>query len=41
MDSLPIITRSGNRSAKVAMEITDIGYRSTKDIFCFGLKLHA
>ena len=41
LDSLPIITCSGKRSGKVAREITDKGYCSTKSIYYYGLKLHA
>lgn len=41
LDSLPIITCSGKRKAKVATEITDKGYCSTKSLFYYGLKLHA
>lgn len=40
LDSMPIITCSGKRKAKVAPEITDKGYNSTKGIYFFGLKLH-
>ena len=41
LDSMPIITCSGKRKAKVALEITDKGYNSTKDFYYYGLKLHA
>jgi hypothetical protein len=41
LDSLPIITCSGKRNGKVAREITDKGFCSTKGIFYYGLKLHA
>jgi hypothetical protein len=41
LDSLPIITCSGKRIGKVASEITDKGYCSTKSMYYFGLKLHA
>lgn len=41
LDSLPIITCSGKRMGKVAREITDKGYCSTKSMYYFGLKLHA
>ena len=37
----PIITCSGKREAKVAREITDKGFCSTKGIYYYGLKLHA
>jgi hypothetical protein len=40
LDSMPIITCSGKRSGKVAREITDKGYCSTKGIYYYGLKLH-
>lgn len=40
LDSMPIITCSGKRSGKVAAEITDKGYCSTKGIYYYGLKLH-
>ncbi len=41
LDSIPIITCSGKRSGKVAPEITDEGYSSTKSLYYYGLKLHA
>ena len=41
IDSMPVITCSGKRSAKVAREITDKGYCSTKGMYYHGLKLHA
>lgn len=41
LDSMPIITCSGKRSGKVAKEITDKGFCSTKGIYYFGVKLHA
>jgi len=40
LDSLPIIICSGKRSSKVAKEITDKSYCSTKGIYYHGLKLH-
>ena len=40
-DSFPIITCSGKRNGKVAKEITDKGYCSTKSLFYYGLKFHA
>ena len=40
LDSMPIITCSGKRSGKVAAEITDKGFCSTKGIYYYGLKLH-
>lgn len=41
LDSMPIVTCSGKRKAKVATEITDKGYCSTKSMYYFGCKLHA
>jgi len=41
LDSLPIITCSGKRAGKVAPELTEKGYCSTKTIYYYGLKLHA
>lgn len=41
VDSLPIITCSGKRSGKVAPEITDKGFCSTKSMWFFGVRLHA
>ena len=41
LDSMPIITCSGKRSGRVARELTDKGYCSTKSMYYFGLKLHA
>lgn len=41
LDSMPIITCSGTRRAKVALEITDKSLCSTKKLWYFGLKLHA
>ena len=38
---MPVITCSGKRTPKVAKEITDKGYCSTKGIYYYGLKLHA
>ena len=40
MDSMPIITCSGKRSGKVAREVTDKGYCSSKGLYYYGLKLH-
>ena len=40
IDSMPVITCSAKRKPKVALEITDKGYCSTKSIYYFGLKLH-
>ena len=40
-DSMPIVTCKGkNRKAKVAREIVDKGYCSTKNMYYYGLKLH-
>lgn len=41
LDSMPIITCSGKRKGKVAREIIDKGYCSTKSMYYYGLKLHA
>lgn len=41
LDSMPIITCSGKRQGKVAREITDKGFCSTKGIYYYGLKLHS
>jgi hypothetical protein len=40
LDSLPIITCSGKRTGRVANDLTDKGYCSTKNLYYFGLKLH-
>ena len=36
-----IVTCSGKRSGKVAQELTDKGYCSTKGMYYYGLKLHS
>ncbi|MEG2164624.1 MAG: transposase [Bacteroidales bacterium] len=41
MDSMPIITCSGKRKAKVAREIANKGVCSTKSMYYYGVKLHA
>ena len=42
IDSMPIITCAGkNKTGKVATEIATKGYCSTKNMYYFGLKLHA
>jgi hypothetical protein len=41
LDSMPIITCSGKRQAKVANELVDKGYCSTKGMYYYGVKLHA
>ena len=41
VDSMPIITCSGKRKAKVARELVNKGYNSTKKIYFYGLKIHA
>jgi hypothetical protein len=41
LDSMPIITCSGKRVGKVAPELTDKGYCSTKGMYYYGIKLHA
>lgn len=40
VDSLPIMTCSAKRKAKVARELTAKGYCSTKDLYYYGVKLH-
>jgi len=40
LDSLPIITCSGKRVDKVAPELSEKGYCSTKSMYYFGLKLY-
>ena len=40
LDSLPVITCSGKRVGKVATELTEKGYCSTKSMFYYGIKLH-
>ena len=40
-DSMPIVTCKGkNRKAKVAAEMTDKGWCSTKNMYYYGLKMH-
>jgi len=41
LDSMPIITCSGKRHGKVARDLTDKGYCSTKGLYYYGVKLHA
>ncbi|AFU70110.1 transposase, IS4 family [Psychroflexus torquis ATCC 700755] len=41
LDSMPIVTCSGKRSGKVAPDITDKGFCSTKSMYYYGMKLHA
>jgi len=41
LDSVPIVTCSGKRKGKVAPELTDKGYCSTKGMYYYGAKLHA
>jgi hypothetical protein len=41
LDSFPIITCSGKRTGKVAPELTDKSYNSTKNLWYYGVKLHA
>ena len=41
LDSMPIITCSGKRLGKVANDLTDKGYCSTKSLYYYGVKLHA
>lgn len=40
VDSLPIIMCSGKRQGKVAPELSDKSYCSTKNLYYFGVKLH-
>ena len=40
VDSMPVITCSAKRSGKVAKEVTDKGYCSTKSLYYHGVKLH-
>ena len=41
IDSMPIITAKGkNRIGKVAKELTDKGFCSTKNLYYYGMKLH-
>ena len=40
LDSMPIIICSGKRLGKVAKDLTDKGYCSTKSLYYFGVKLH-
>ncbi len=41
LDSMPIITCSGKRSPKVAIEFVDKGFCSSKSMYYHGLKFHA
>lgn len=41
VDSLPVITCSAKRKGRVAVELTDKGYCSTKGMYYYGVKLHA
>ena len=41
LDSFPIITCNGKRKGKVARELTDKTYNSTKNLWYYGVKLHA
>ena len=38
---MPIITCSGKPNGKVAKDLTDKGYCSTKSLYYYGVKLHA
>jgi Transposase DDE domain. len=40
VDSMPVITCSAKRNGKVAREVTDKGYCSTKSLYYYGVKLH-
>ena len=39
-DSMPIITCSAKQRAKVALELCNKGYNSTKSMYYYGVKLH-
>ena len=41
LDSMPIITCSGKRAGKIAPQLTDKGYCSTKKLHYYGAKLHS
>jgi hypothetical protein len=41
VDSFPIILCSGKRAGKVAPELSDKSYCATKDLYYFGVKIHA
>ena len=41
LDSMPVITCSGKRTGKVALELTEKGFCSTKSMYYHVLKLHA
>ena len=41
LDSFPVITCSGKRAGKVAQELTDKSFCSTKNSWYYGVKLHA
>jgi hypothetical protein len=41
LDSMPIITCSGKRNAKVALELVDKSFCSSKNLWYYGVKLHA
>lgn len=41
LDSMPVVTCSGKRKGKVAAGIADKSYCSTKNLYYFGVKLHA
>lgn len=40
-DSMPVITCSAKRKAKVARHLCDKGYNATKSMYYYGVKLHA
>jgi len=40
VDSMPVITCSAKRNGKVAREVADKGYCSTKSLYYYGVKLH-
>jgi hypothetical protein len=39
-DSFPVILCSGKRSGKVARELSDKSFRSTKNLYYYGVKMH-
>jgi hypothetical protein len=41
LDSMPVITCSGKRKGKVAPELTDKGFCSTKSLYFYGLRIHS
>jgi len=41
LDSMPVITCNGKRKGKVAQELTDKSFNSTKNLWYYGVKIHA